>query len=152
MIRRIKPVSRIRKTETEVRKTASAGPRERWHIPEPGELMAPAVDIYENEKAIVLEMELPGVQEKDVKILLYAGRVEVSGVKRGFAGQHGARFLRLERGFGAFRRDVPVPAAVDPDKAYASFENGILTIVLGKPPRKTRDVDIRPRRNEGHED
>jgi len=152
MIRRIKPVSRIRKTETEVRKTASAGPRERSRVPEPGELMAPAVDIYENEKEIILEMELPGVQEKDVKILLYAGRVEVRGVKREFVGHDGARYLRLERGFGAFRRDVAVPGAVDPDKAYASFENGILTIVLGKPPRKTRDVDIRNRRHEEHEE
>jgi HSP20 family molecular chaperone IbpA len=42
-----------------------------------------------------------------------------------------------------------VPGAVDPDKAYASFETGILTIVLGKPPRKTRDVDIKNRRHEG---
>ena len=63
MIRRIKPVSRPRKTEPEVRKTASAAPKERWRILELGELMAPAVDIYENEQAIILEMELAGVQD-----------------------------------------------------------------------------------------
>ena len=73
-------------------------------------------------------------------------------MKREFGAHHGARYLRLERGFGAFRRDVPVPGAVDPDKAYASFENGVLTIVLGKPPRKTREVDIRNRRQEGCEE
>ncbi|MGA2363790.1 MAG: Hsp20/alpha crystallin family protein [Candidatus Aminicenantales bacterium] len=149
MIRRIKPVSRIRKTETEVRKPSSAAPPPRRSLPGLGELLSPAVDIYEKEGEIVVEMELPGVHEKDVKILLYPGRVEVRGLKREIPSHQGVRYLRLERGFGAFQRDVPVPGAVDPDKAYASFENGILTIVLGKPPRKTRDVDIRNRRNEG---
>ncbi len=149
MIRRIKPVSRIRKTETEVRKTASATPPPRRPLPGLGELLSPAVDIYEKEGEIIVEMELPGVHEKDVKILLYPGRVEVRGLKREILGHQGARYLRLERGFGAFQRDVPVPGAIDPDKAYASFENGILTIVLGKPPRKARDVDIKNRRHEG---
>ena len=110
--------------------------------------MQPAVDVYEKEREIIVEMELPGVHEKDVKILLYPSRVEVRGFKREVSGHQGARYLRLERGFGAFRREVPVPGAVDPEKAYASFENGILTIVLGKPPRKTRDVDVRTRRHE----
>jgi HSP20 family protein len=149
MVRRIKPVSRSRRTETEVRKTASSVAPPRRPLPGLEELMQPAVDVYENEKEIIVEMELPGVHEKDVKILLYSSRVEVRGFKREVSGHQGARYLRLERGFGAFRREVPVPGAVDPEKAYASFENGILTIVLGKPPRKTRDVDIRTRRHEG---
>jgi HSP20 family protein len=149
MVRRIKPVSRIRKTETEVKKTASASAPPRRPLPGLGELMQPAVDIYEKKGEIIVEMELPGVHEKDVKILLYPGRVEVRGFKREILGHQGVRYLRLERGFGAFRRDVPVPGAVDPEKTYASFENGILTIVLGKPPRKAKDVDLKNRRQEG---
>jgi HSP20 family protein len=148
MVRRIKPVSRIRRTETEVRKTSSSLAPPRRALPGLGELMQPAVDVYENQREIIIEMELPGVHEKDVKILLYPSRLEVRGFKREVTGHQGARYLRLERGFGAFRREVPVPGAVDPEKAYASLENGILTIVLGKPPRKARDVDIRTRRHE----
>jgi len=149
MVRRIKPVSRIRKAETEVRKTGVSAPALRRAWPAPGELTLPAVDIYEKAAEFVVEMELPGVLEKDVRILLFPGRVEVRGFKRELSGWQGARFLRLEREFGAFRRDVVVPGAVDPEKAYASLENGILTIVLGKPPKKTRDVDIKSRRSEG---
>ena len=96
----------------------------------------PAVDIYEKENEIIVEMELPGVPQKDIRILLYASRVEVSGLKRESPAPQGVRYLRLEREFGAFRRDVFVPGAVDPEKAYASLENGILTIILRKP-RKT---------------
>ena len=149
MVRRIKPVSRVRRAETEVRKTEAPAPAFRHAWPVPGELSLPAVDIYEKAAEYVVEMELPGVLEKDVKILLFAGRVEVSGFKRELPGCQGARFLRLEREFGAFQRDVVVPGAVDPEKAYASLENGILTIVLGKPPKKTREVDIKTRRPDG---
>ena len=149
MVRRIKPVSRTGRTETEVRKTATPGPAVRRVWPVPGELTLPAVDIYEKAAEYVVEMELPGVLEKDVKIMLVPGRVEVSGFKRELPGWQGARFLRLEREFGVFRREVVVPGAVDPEKAYASLENGILTIVLGKPPRRTREVDIKSRRPDG---
>ena len=149
MARRIKPVSRIRRTETEVRKTAGPPPAVRRVWPVPGELTLPAVDVYEKKAEYVVEMELPGVLEKDVKIMLFPGRLEVSGLKREIPGWQGARFLRLERESGAFRREVVVPGAVDPDKAYASLENGVLTIVLGKPARRARDVDIRSRRPDG---
>jgi len=149
MVRRIKPVSRVRRTETEVRKTLGPVPIPRRSVPALGELSLPAVDIYEKEREVVIEVELPGVQEKDVRILLYPSRLEVRGLKREAPAHEGVRYLRLEREFGVFRREVFVPAAVDPDKAYASLENGILTVVLGKPPRKRLDVDIKGRREEG---
>jgi HSP20 family protein len=149
MVRRIKPVSRTGRTETEVRRTAASVPAVRRVWPVPGELTLPAVDIYEKAAEYVVEMELPGVLEKDVKIMLVPGRVEVSGFKRELPGCPGARFLRLEREFGAFRREVVVPGAVDPDKAYACLENGILTIVLGKAQKRTREVDIKSRRPDG---
>ena len=149
MVRRIKPVSRTGKTETEIRRTAARAPVVRRVWPVPGELTLPAVDIYETAAEYVVEMEVPGVQEKDVRIKLLPGRLEVTGIKRELAGWQGARFLRLEREFGAFRREVVVPGAVDPEKAYASLENGLLTIVLGKPPRRSREVDIKSRRPDG---
>jgi HSP20 family protein len=149
MVRRIKPVSRIRKTETEVRRTERSAPLPRRPWPGLGELTLPAVDIYEKEEEIIVEMDLPGVHEKDIKILLYQSRVEVGGLKREDPSGLGARYLRLERGFGAFRRDVVMPCAVDPAHAYASLENGVLTIVLRKPSKKTRDVDIKSRKHAG---
>ena len=149
MVRRIKPVSRVRRAETEVRRTEGPAPlRGRLVLPL-GELAVPAVDIYEKEREIVVEIEVPGVLEKDIRILLYPSRIEVRGLKREGAASGGVRYLRLEREFGAFRREVPLPGAVAPDRAYASLENGILTVVLGKPPRRTHDVDIKARRSEG---
>ena len=146
MVRRIKPVSRIQKAETRVRTAARAVRPPERRLPLPGEVTVPAVDVYETEDEFILEIELPGVSENDIKVLLFSSRVEVSGFKREMAAHHGSRYMRLEREFGAFRRDVVVPGAFDPGRAIAALENGILTVVLQKPPRKRRDVEIKSRR------
>ncbi len=142
MVRRIKPVSRIRKAEAEVRRPKGAIPVRREELPSLGVLSLPAVDIYERPGELIVELELPGVAEADIRILLYASRLEIVGLKREAPVEPGARYLRLEREFGAFQRDVFVPCAVDPDRTYAALENGILTIVLKKPPRRSRGVDV----------
>jgi HSP20 family protein len=146
MVRRIKPVSRILNSETEVRAPADEGQARRRRLPQPGEVTVPPSDVYETEEEIVVELELPGVSEKDVQVLLFAGRVEVTGVKRELAAHQGSRFLRLEREFGAFRREVAVPAAFEANRARAVLANGVLTVTLRKPPRRTRDVNIKSRR------
>jgi HSP20 family protein len=149
MVRRIKPVSRPVKAETRVRATALAKRTAEPRLPAPGEVTIPAVDVYETRTEFIIEMELPGVDGQDVKVLLFSSRLEVSGFKRELGIPRGSRYTRLEREYGAFRRDVVVPGAVDPGQAVAALENGVLTIVLQKPPRKRRDVEIKARRNAG---
>ena len=149
MVRRIKPVSRTLKAEARVRTSERTVRPHEPRLPLPGEVTIPAVDVYETEGEFILEMELPGVSVKDVKVLLFASRLEVSGFKRELGTHHGSRFMRLEREFGAFRRDVVVPGTIDPDRACAALENGVLRIVLKKPPHKRRDVEIKNRRNGG---
>lgn len=147
MVRRIRPVSRVLKAETRVKAAARQVRPPKARLPLPGEVTIPAVDVYETEDEFIVEIELPGVSDKDVKVLLFSNRVEVSGFKRELASHHESRYMRLEREFGAFRRDVVVPGAVDPDQACAALENGVLTVVLKKPPRRRRDVEIKPRRD-----
>lgn len=149
MVRRIKPVSRPVRAETSVRATVQAKRAPEPRLPVPGEVTIPAVDVYETPTEFIVEMELPGVDGKDVKVLLFSTRLEVSGFKRELGTPRGSRYTRLEREYGAFRRDVVVPGAIDPDKAVAALENGVLTVVLKKPPRKRRDVEIKNRRDGG---
>jgi len=149
MVRRIKPVSRVERAETRIRTTARSVRPAGARLLAPGEVTAPAVDIYETGTEFILEIELPGVAEKDVKVLLFSSRIEVRGFKRELGPPHGSRYTRLEREYGTFRRDVVVPGAVDPDQACAALENGVLTVVLKKSPRKRRDVEIKNRRDGG---
>jgi HSP20 family protein len=149
MVRRIKPVSRARRSEARIRTAARAPRPVKQRLPLPGEVTTPAIDIYETESEFIIEVELPGVSDKDVKVLLFSSRIEVSGFKRELSGHPESRYMRLEREFGAFRRDVVVPGAIDPGQACAALENGVLTVVLKKPARKRRDVEIKTRRNGG---
>jgi HSP20 family molecular chaperone IbpA len=149
MVRRIKPVSRVVKAETRIKTTARARQTAALRLPAPGEVTVPAVDVYETGTEFIVEIELPGVGGKDVKVLLFSSRLEVSGFKRELGTPHGSRYTRLEREFGSFRRDVVVPGAVDPDGACAALENGVLTVVLKKASRKRRDVEIKGRRDGG---
>ncbi len=140
MVRRIIPIGRPRKAETEVRRHDSDTPaRHRPAGPDPGEVAFPAIDVYETRGELVVEMELPGVTAQDVSILLYPKRLEVKGLKREAPVGKEFSYLRLEREFGRFRRELVVPCAVDPDKAFASLENGILSIVLKKPLKRARE-------------
>ena len=146
MVRRIKPVSRKVRAVARIGTTEREAGRPEPRLPDLGEVSAPAVDIYETAAEFIVEIELPGVAEKDVKVLLFSSRIEVSGFKREIAAHAGSRYMRLEREFGAFRRDVVVPGAIDPEKAIAALENGVLTVVLKKPPRRRREIEIKPRR------
>ncbi len=149
MVRRIKPVSRPAKAETRVRTAHLVMRAPEPRLPAPGEVTIPAIDVYETSTEYIIEMELPGVDGEDVKVLLFSSRLEVSGFKRELGTPHDSRYTRLEREYGSFRRDVVVPGAVDPERAAAALENGVLTIVLQKPPRKRRDVEIKVRRGAG---
>ena len=145
MVRRIKPVSRKVRAEARIGRTETGAGRPAPRLPAPGEVTLPAVDVYETSSEFIIEIELPGVAEKDVKVLLFANRIEVSGFKQELAAHEGSRYMRLEREFGSFRRDVVVPGAVDRDQVFAALENGVLTVVLKKPPRRRREVEIKSR-------
>jgi HSP20 family protein len=128
--------------ETEVKKSRGAGPVAGRTLPRPGEVSLPAVDISENAREIILEIEVPGVLEKDIEILLYPNRIEIKGSKREVPVHKRGRYHRLEREFGIFRREVFVPSAVDPDRAYARLANGVLTVVLEKSQARSEAPEI----------
>jgi HSP20 family protein len=144
MVRRIRLVSRVLRIETEVRSSGGVGFGREAELPGLDRVWAPSVDVYENENEVVVEVELPGVLKEDVAIVLRGGRIEVKGLKKVLpAAEAGARYHRLEREYGTFRRVVLIPASVLAERASATLENGILTVLLRKPPRRTRRVEVR---------
>ena len=97
-----------------------------------GRIPASWVDISEKETEVLVEVELPGVAEKDITILLSHNRVEIKGTKRRARFRKKVTYLRLEREYGPFRRFVSFPCAIIPEKSSAVLENGILLLVLKK--------------------
>ncbi|MFC2168678.1 Hsp20/alpha crystallin family protein [Acidobacteriota bacterium] len=132
MVKTIKPVSRIIKIEAEINRIAGEVFVERKEMLGLDESWVPCVDISERGEDLIVEVELPGVDQNGITIFLYSSRIEVKGIKKENRPCSPFKFLRLEREYGTFRRFIFLPSAVDPEEAKATLENGILTIILRK--------------------
>ncbi len=91
---------------------------------------SPPVDAYESPSAIVFHVEIPGVALEDVKLEAEGTLLRLSGTRREADSAH--RFLRMERVYGDFYREFPVPATIDPEGITASLNGGILKITARK--------------------
>jgi HSP20 family protein len=94
--------------------------------------LMPRVDEHEDEKGFHVEIELPGMDQKDVDITLADGMLTIRGEKKQEEEVKDKDFYRKERSFGSFRRVLPLPGDVDESKIKASFEKGVLMIDLPK--------------------
>lgn len=136
MVKKIKPISRTVKIEAEINKIMGEVFFQKREFLGLDESWVPCVDISEKEDEIKVEIELPGVAQKEINILLHSNRLEISGVKKENLSKERIKYLRLEREYGTFRRYIFLSSVVIPDKAKASLENGVLTVVLRKYKRK----------------
>jgi HSP20 family protein len=92
----------------------------------------PDIDVIDDADAIRIVAELPGVDKKDVQVMIEDDYIVIGGEKKleRRAEEQGA--YRVERAFGTFQRVIPLPEGVDTARAEAKFENGALTIRLPK--------------------
>ena len=143
MVRKIKPVFRQVEIQTEVDRIQRDRVVRVDTVPRIDEFWLPAVDIFEKAGEIVVEAEIPGVVQADITITVQSNRVEIKGAKKESAPAGTARYLRLEREFGRFRRFIALPCAVVPDKARAFLDNGVLIVLLTKyQPDENNKVEI----------
>jgi HSP20 family protein len=98
---------------------------------EPAELGF-ALDVYENDDALVVKAALPGVRPDEVDISVTGDVLTVKGETKSEEETKEDNYHRRELRYGAFSRSIPLPTQVNHDKAEATFENGILTITLPK--------------------
>jgi HSP20 family protein len=94
----------------------------------------PAVDIYEDNKKVVLKLEVPGMEEKDLDVRVENNTLTVKG-ERKFAGdEKEENFHRIERRYGSFFRAFTLPSTVDTENVAASYNAGVLKLELSKKP------------------
>jgi HSP20 family protein len=94
----------------------------------------PAVDIYEDEKKIVLKLEVPGIPEKDLDVSVGNNTLNVKGERKFEKEEKEENFHRIERRYGSFFRAFTLPPTVDAENIDAKYENGILRLELKKKP------------------
>ncbi len=104
---------------------------------------APAVDVSETEREIVLHAELPGLRREDIDIQLTGDTLTLRGERQLATAQRGENYHRIERQYGVFQRTFQIEMPIDIAAVSASYEEGVLTVRLPKQELiKSRRIDI----------
>ena len=93
---------------------------------------APPVDIYEDAKKVVLKLEVPGIDEKDLDIRVENHTLTVKGERKFEAEEKEQNFHRIERRYGSFFRAFTLPSTVDTESVQATYNAGVLKLELAK--------------------
>jgi len=102
--------------------------------PEEGGLVQwrPAIDLKEDEKALYVTADLPGVKKEDIDISIEGNRLTISGSRSFEKDEKRENYHFIERGYGRFCRSFTIPTAVNIDGIKASYADGVLTVELPK--------------------
>lgn len=98
----------------------------------PEEYHAPACEILDQEKQYSLSMDIPGLRQEDISIEVKENQLFVTGERKFEAKAEKENVLKSERRYGKFQRVFTLPQNVNADTIQASFENGVLDIILPK--------------------
>jgi HSP20 family protein len=103
-------------------------------------LIEPSVDVYETDQDVVVVAEIAGISDEEVEIAVDGRVLVLSGERRPSEARPGRLYSQMEICHGPFRRELLLPAEVNPDKADAEYSHGMLEIVL---PKVTRHMNRR---------
>jgi len=95
-------------------------------------IRTPRMDIYEKDDKIMAEVELPGVDPKDIEVEVKNNVLSISAKGKEVKEEKGKGYYKKEIGEKYFKRQILLPAQVIEDKAEAEYENGILTVIIPK--------------------
>ncbi len=99
-------------------------------------LIESPVDVYETDEEVVVVVEIAGILEEEVEIVVDGKVLVLSGERKPSIGRPGRLYSQMEICHGPFRRELLLPADVNPDEARAEYSQGMLEIVLPKVTRR----------------
>lgn len=94
--------------------------------------LAPSMDVAETDKAYEIDVELPGLEERDVEVSLVDNRLTIRGQKQNAWSDKGKAVQVAECAYGAFQRTLELPSNVDPAGIKANMKSGVLKITAPK--------------------
>lgn len=103
-------------------------------------LIKPQVNIGGSEKEYEITVEIPGVDEKDVKVEIVGNTMTISGEKKHEKEEKDKNYYRMERSYGSFQRVLSLPGDANQDNVKATFKNGILTVTMPRKALPKKDV------------
>lgn len=107
----------------------------------PGEAMRamtePAVEAFVDNGRLIVRVELPGVDPKNVSVTVSGDTLEIRGKREHAHEEKSRNYLYREISYGSFERSVALPKGVDPDQVKASFKHGVLELAIPVPKELT---------------
>jgi HSP20 family protein len=106
----------------------------------------PAVNVRENDGQVIAEVELPGMSEKEIDIIVTQDTLRISGEKKQQEETKEENYYCMESSYGSFDRVVDLPVEVDEEKTEAEFKKGVLTVKMPKSQEaktKTRKIPVK---------
>jgi HSP20 family protein len=91
---------------------------------------SPAIDVYQDKDQFTVIAEVPGMKKEDLVLSLHNGVLTISGERK--REQKSEQGFTSERYVGRFQRSVTLPASVDANQVKASYEDGLLKVILPK--------------------
>lgn len=108
--------------------------------------VSPRIDVVETDAAIEVTAELPGIEEKDVDVMLRDDVLTIRGEKKSEREESKTDYHLIERSFGSFSRSVRLPFEADSEAVKAHFAKGLLKVTIAKPAdikEKTVKIPVR---------
>ena len=107
---------------------------------------APAIGVAETKDAFEVTAELPGVDEKDIKVSLDDNQLVISGEKKAESTKEEKDWHVEERSYGSFYRSMSLPFEPEDGAVDARFDKGVLYLTIKKPAkaiRTTKTIDVK---------
>ena len=105
---------------------------DRFHGYDCGARVFPPMNVYDDGDAYTVRAEIPGVEPGDIQIQATARALQIKGERKPKNGDAKVSYHRRERDHGVFDRSINLPQPIDPDEIVASYEDGVLEVVLPK--------------------
>lgn len=108
----------------------------------------PSVDISENDSALIVKVDLPGIKPEDVEINVTDDRLTIKGERQveSETDDKDTKMHRVERHYGSFFRSISLPPGTKADEVVAEADNGVITINLPKGEvTKAKRVAVKPK-------
>jgi HSP20 family protein len=115
-------------------------------FPMPGSLtegaywLKPSLDISATDKEYTLQVELPGISEKDVQVEVSGDALKIRGEKKQEKEDKGRDYYVVERSYGSFQRVLALPEDAKVDGIAAKFKNGVMTITIPRDESASQSV------------
>jgi HSP20 family protein len=131
----VDPMTSLRRIDSVLDEAFNSWPFQSGHDGSLTSSWLPACEVFEDKEAVKIVLEIPGVRPEDVKISLENDLLTIRGEKRPQAERKSDRVH--------FQRAFSLPATVDPEKATATCEHGILTVTIPKAERaRPREIPV----------